>query len=450
MAYHYPIIFWNTANLIVDSGSIDDEAEKSKSTNYGKVATAIADMKSRGINVALPLINSAKFEFVPDEKNNRIIFSLKALCNVGDDTAKNIIANQPYNSFEDFCVRMIDTKVIKNSTMITLIKAGAFTELDNKDRTETMKKYITRNIFKPCTKLGMQQFNKLKELDLFPSNLADTVRIKNFKDYVLHDSFLVEEFIDKNSKRALPKCGYNDRYFVLDQTSMPFFQEYFSEDSVVRVNGEYFVISEKKFTKEWKKLVQPLVDWYEKEETLEMYNNALLNEHMKKYASGSLAKWEMDSLCFYYTIHELNDLNENKYGVVDFNTLSETPIAYHTYTRKIKGVEKEFSKYNITRIAGTVLDRDNLKHTVTVLTKYGVVNVKFGKGQFSFYNKRISENGSIVDDSWFKRGNKVIICGYRRDSQFFAYKYADTIYKHTCMKIEEMTEDGDIRVRAER
>ena len=79
LAYFYPIIFWNTANLIVDSGAQfkveeeeededatedveeileeeEDELETGRATvsNYGKIASAIGKMQKRGIQVLPP------------------------------------------------------------------------------------------------------------------------------------------------------------------------------------------------------------------------------------------------------------------------------------------------------------------------------------------------------------------------------------------------------------
>ena len=39
LAYHYPVIYWNTANLISDSGGEDGN------TNYGKISKAIGNIK---------------------------------------------------------------------------------------------------------------------------------------------------------------------------------------------------------------------------------------------------------------------------------------------------------------------------------------------------------------------------------------------------------------------
>ena len=110
LGYHYPIIYWNTACLIINAGA-NEELDDNKSTQYGKIAKAIANFKQRSIIVDRPLINEAKFSFVPDEKNNRIIFSFKGLCGIGDDIARAI--EFAYSQPQKVCIREIviaDTK----------------------------------------------------------------------------------------------------------------------------------------------------------------------------------------------------------------------------------------------------------------------------------------------------------------------------------------------------
>lgn len=443
LAYHYPIIYWNTACLIVNAGA-DDDSEENKSTQYGKIAAAIANMQKRGINISLPLINSAKFGFVPDEANNRIIYALKAMNNIGDDLAHAIVENQPYASFEDFCERMVDTKIVQKSKMVTLIKAGCFTELDNPDRTVTMRKFIQR-IVKPLEKLTMVQLPMLVDQGIVPEDLRILVRVKNFKDYVTHESFFVRNVIDKDKKK-IPKKGYHDRIFVLDEVSMEFFNEHFSQNSVVGIQDEFYLISEKKFLKEWEEKIQPLKEWFPT--ALEEYNNKLVEKEYENLASGSIAKWEMDALNYYYTEHELAHLDNEKYGIVDFFNLPEDPEPYEYYVRYIQGEKKYIPKNKIVRLAGTVLDNDNNRHMITLLTTTGVVSVKFSKGQYVYYNRQIkvpvegTDKTKIAEYSWFKRGNKLIVCGYRQDDTFRAYRYKDTIYQHCAMKIEEVREDG--------
>ena len=107
LAYYYPIIFWNTANLIVDSGaqfkltddSNDDEdidteldedtiAEEDEEeietgratvSNYGRIASAIGKMQKRGIQVLPPDINKSKYTFTPNVEENTILYGLKGM-----------------------------------------------------------------------------------------------------------------------------------------------------------------------------------------------------------------------------------------------------------------------------------------------------------------------------------------------------------------------------------
>lgn len=451
LGYHYPIIYWNTACLIINAGA-NEELDDNKSTQYGKIAKAIANFKQRSIIVDRPLINEAKFSFVPDEKNNRIIFSFKGLCGIGDDIARAIVEHQPYSSFEDFCKRMVDTKIIGTAKMIILIKAGCFNELDSPDRMETMKKFLSRNVFTPTDKLTMQQFNSALEYDIFPKEMEIMIRIKNFKAYALHESFFLKNIIDEGKK--VPKKGYHDRYFALDERGTEFLMEHFNT-CIVGTKEDGVIISEKLFNKEWDALIQPLKDYMALPETLQLYNQKKLDSTMESYASGSLEQWDMESLSYYPDRHELWNLNEPKYGVVDYNSLSETPQVYQYITRRIRGEIKHTPKFQIVRLAGTVLDSDNNKHLVTLLTNHGVVTCKYNKGQYSYYNKRISEQTpagkkKVLEESWFKRGSKIIVCGYRREDQFVVTKYADTVYTHTTNRIEEIYNDGTILAQTDR
>ena len=116
---------------------------------------------------------------------------------------------------------------------------------------------------------------------------------------------------------------------------------------------------------------------------------------------------------------------------------------------------KKMPKYQITRIAGTVINSDNNHHTIHLLTQYGCVPIKFNKGAYSYYNKRISEPNEkgvkkVLEESWFKRGTKLIITGIRLEQNFKPMRYNDTIYQHTCNKILEVYNDGDLLIASER
>lgn len=422
-------------------------------------------MQQRNIPIALPSINQAKFGFSPDEKNNQIIYGLKAINGIGDDVVRTIIDNRPYRSIEDFYDRMISTKLIKNSQMLQLIKAGAFNEFES-NREELMEDFTKTFLVNECKSLGMQQFNRLIELDkkylFIPENLKLAIRHVNFKSYVLNESFFYKNVIIDG--RKIPKVGYHDRLYKLDDISMPFFLEYYSEDSVEEVSSTYYVISEKKFKKENLKEIEPLKEWLSKPETLKLYNYYMIKDALEEYASGNISRWEMESLSIYATTeHELQNIDEEKYGIENYFNMPEEPKVYSYYNKKVrikvgesyKTEYKEVPKYVITRVAGTVLDKNKDKHFISLLTKYGVVSVKFNKGQFANYNQQISKiqddgKKKVLEKSWFERGNKLVICGYRQGDIFRAYKYADSVYKHSCMLIKEVKNNGEILASLER
>ena len=78
-------------------------------------------------------------------------------------------------------------------------------------------------------------------------------------------------------------------------------------------------------TREWLKANQ--------EETLKEYNQILFKEAWDKYAKGNVSFWEMESLCFYYHDHELLNVDVDKYGIVDFNSLPEQPEVDYYFKR---------------------------------------------------------------------------------------------------------------------
>lgn len=348
---------------------------------------------------------------------------------------------------------MVDSKIIGTAKMIILIKAGCFNELDSPDRVQTMKKFLMRNVYTPTEKLTMQQFNSIVEYGIIPTELRYLIRIKNFKAYALHETFFMKNIINENKK--IPKRGYHDRYFALDETGTQFLLQYFSK-CIVGTHKDGVIISEKIFEKEWEELLKPLKEFLGRPETLEKYNDKKLKAVLNEYATGTQEHWDMESLSYYPDKHELWNLNEPKYGVVNFNNLPTDPPVYEYYTRKIKGEFKHIPKFQIVRLAGTVLDSDNIKHLVTLLTNHGVVTCKFNKGHYSYYNKRLSEQipetdkKRVIEESWFKRGTKIIVCGYRRDDQFVVTKYQDTLYTHSTNKIEQVYPNGDLLVQTER
>ena len=115
---------------------------------------------------------------------------------------------------------------------------------------------------------------------------------------------------------------------------------------------------------------------------------------------------------------------------------------------------KQVPIFKLSRIAGTVLDRDKAKKLVTILTKSGVVTVKIYGDVFTYYDKQISERGAdgkkhVIEKSIFSRGNKIIVTGIKQEDSFLAKKYKSTPY-HLVELITKIDENGNIEVQKER
>lgn len=436
LASKFPQIYWNTASLSINAGANEDN-EDNKGTNYGKVASAIGNMKARGIDVTLPDINKADFGFKPDVENNAIIFGMKGINGINDDIVRLIIDNRPFHSLNDFLHRMYRTGLIKKKQMIQLIKGGCFDSLDTfNDRKDIMKEFF-KFIVEPKTKLTMSNLPMLIENDLIPEDMQIYVRYFKYKQYVTKKTYKI---IDKAK----------DKLYLLDDISTQFFNEHFTDDCVVDTYNGQLVISDKKFKKQYDKHMEPMKEWVTSEEPLHKLNERLLHNEWEDQCPGTLSKWEMDSLSMYYHEHELAHVDKEKYGIVNFFEQPEEPVATRPYTWK----GRQMYEYQTYRIAGTVLDKDKTKHTVTVLTNDGVVTVKLYAGKFSYYNKQISrKNGDkkeVLEKSWFTRGQLILLTGFRRENNFIPKTYKNSIYQHSISLIDGIYHNGNLSLITER
>ena len=212
VATQFPIIYWNTACLIVNSQSIEEpedeeeidetcieefddsseeeeeedseegitskkEKKKQKTVNYGKIAIAIGKMEQGGIYISPPDINSSGFTFSPDEKNNIIRYGLRGITKVGEDIVKSIIENRPYPSIDDFLSKV----KINKPQMINLIKAGAFDEFG--DRESLMRCYVSE-ISDTKKRITLQNMKMLIDFGLIPDEYDLQRRVFNFNKYL--------------------------------------------------------------------------------------------------------------------------------------------------------------------------------------------------------------------------------------------------------------------------
>ena len=440
IATNWNPIYWSTACLIVNSGSLEEDNEfeddedgdvvkKEKGTDYAKNAKAIGDIISKGIKVSLIDINNSAYSFEPDINNNQILFGMKALSNLNAEIIEKIESGRPYFNLKDFMLRCPLTKTV----MINLIKAGAFDEIEKNslgNRKNIMAYYISQ-ISEPKTKLNLQNFNGLIQRNLVPQELEMQVRVYNFNKYL-----------------KTRKVG---KYYTFDDACIMFFNKFYSNESdkLEVINGITCIIQDK-----WDKIYQKEMDkareWLkDNQEVLKAYNLSLFKEIWDKYAAGTTSKWEMDSVCFYHGPHELSEVNVYKYNIVDFFSLPSEPQVDYFFKR---GGNK-IPIYKLHRIIGTVIGKNDNKSTVTLLTTTGVTTVKFSREYYAMFKKQISQVGAdgkkhVVEKSWFTRGTMIMVTGFRRDDMFVGKTYAAT-KGHQLYKITKVV-DGDIVLQHER
>lgn len=428
IATHWNPIYWNTACLIVNSGATDPE--NSGQTDYSKIAKAMGEIINAGIDLSLVNINSSGFGFKPDAANNRILYGMKAMLNVGDDIIEATIANRPYISVRDYLNRVKPGR----QAMISLIKGGAFDEM--MERKMCMAWYLWETCDKK-KRLTLQNMSGLIKYGLLPENTENEItarRIFEFNRYL----------------KAVCKTKNDAIYYHLDDRAMDFLCE-MGYDTLV-TGGSDYLLDMKKWDKEYQSWMDVFRKWIaeNKDEILQTLNEKIFKEDWDKYAQGTISAWEMEALCFYYHEHELANVDTNRYGFVDFYSLPEDPVVEKTFNRG----GKDINIFKLYKICGTCIAKNKVKSTVSLLTTTGVVNVKFRKEYFSLFDKQISERGEdgvkhVVEKSWFNRGNMIVVMGIRSGDDFISKKYASS-GGHQLYKIDTINDDGTLVLRNER
>ena len=444
MATKWNPIYWNTACLIVNSASLEEENEdedfeaKEKSSDYAKIAKAIGDITSRGIKVSLVDINKSNYSFEPDIENNEILFGMKALNGIGGPIIEQIITNRPYTSFKDF----ISKCPLNRTAILALIKSGAFDRLEFE--TEWAKElgihprflvmtYYLSKVSDPKSKLTLQNFNGLLQRGLVPDSLDLQKRLFHFNKYL------------KDFKKG--------QYYVFDSHGIAesFYNKHFDLEQLDIING-VTCIKQTVWDKIYQREMDAARDWLKnnQEEILKKMNFMLFKEVWDKYAQGSLSAWEMESLCFYYHEHELINVDTSKYGIVNFFDLPEQPEV--DFFRKRNG--KDIPIYKTYKIIGTVISKNDARSSISLLTTQGVVNVKFTKEYFAMFGRQISEKQEdgtkkVVEKGWFQRGTKVMCTGFRRDDMFVTISYSHTL-THQLYKIIGVNSLGEMELTHDR
>ena len=451
LAYRYPTILWDCACLISDSGGAekeenddeesdredigetfddvsmgvfaddneDDEEEdtdiseskskkkSAKTTNYGKIATAIGKMGHEGVTIVATDINKSEYTFAPDIENHRIIYGLSGITRVGDDLVRQIMDNRPYSSIEEFISKI----KINKPQMINLIKSGAFDSLYGGDRIEAMNVYIDL-IADKKKRMTLQNLQMLINFGFIPDEYEFQCKVYNFNKYL--------------------KKHKVDNLYGIDNIALNFFSNNFDMDLLTPAAGEYiFTIKQTDWDKIYKKQMDKIRPFIKdnNELLLEKVNWKLRQDLWDKYCTGNISQWEMDSISCYIHDHELKNIKNGFYGLSNFSDLPEDPIVNYEFKSKETG--QKIPLFKICRIAGTILDKDKNKKMVTLLTNDSVVTVKIFGDAFTHYDRQVSEKRpdgtkKVLEKSMLARGNKIIVTGIRKENNFICKKYKST------------------------
>ena len=119
---HYPSAFM-AALMTSDYGDLD------------RIAIEVGECRHMGIELLAPDINESYAEFAVVPETGNIRFGLSAIKNVGMGPIEAILSareDKPFSSIEDF-VRRVNATAINRKTLESLIKAGAFDSMGDRD-----------------------------------------------------------------------------------------------------------------------------------------------------------------------------------------------------------------------------------------------------------------------------------------------------------------------------
>lgn len=380
----YGSIYWQTACLNVSSGLSGDVQ---KQVDYGKIAKAISNLP-KGL-VVPPDVNNSDWKFTIDKTGtkNHILFGLYAISGVSKAEIQAIVDNRPFGSFKEFVEVNKDT--ISQKKMTLLIKSGLFKSFCS-DTRQNMIAYV-KYIVPKKEKLTTVALNKIG--NSVPEKYKNFVKLYQIK---------------KTLKSGLRVDSVLGDYFV---NNVPL--DYDLEDDQI-------IVDQKEFNKWFNKKIEPLKEWLKTDEALDTEAKVRRNTFWQGNCVGTVEQWFLETLNYYPYKHFLTKTNlDTFFNFKSFDELPATPQV-KTYVGRNK-----FPVYKTDIIAGTVISKNNVKKTITILTTSGVAICKLGDELFSKYNQTI-KNNDTKEESWLTKGVNLVLLGTRNGNEFRVKKIKDS------------------------
>lgn len=445
--WKYPKIYWDTAVVITQAQTEDNRENSSVSINYGKLAGAIYKAKSNGTTILPPSINRSGMTFTADETNNVILFGLAAISGINKEIAAQIIANRPYESFKDFYTKnTYEGSLITTSKFVTLIKAGCFDEFKS-NRLKVLQQYVMLST--PYqTKFTM-------------SNVPNAISLGvEIPEYLLEPY----QFYKRACSRAFFYSTHpnfkSKKIYWLDNKSELYFNQYLRNQMQEGEGKDWFIqddkilVVDKSIEKALKPTLLQLQDYIKSDNFVKDYNRKNYTKIYNQFAPNKDTNhWSLETCSFYSNEHELSHINYTKYNITPFEQLPPEP---RFISKHFKG--REWKQYELSQIAGVILDRNDTKHIVTLLDFHNnIIQAKFNREIFAYYKQQITEEqqdgkAKVVDQSWLKRGQLLILTGVRIGVTDFSVKnYKNSIFQHKVQKIVKInSRTGDIKIQSYR
>lgn len=437
--YKFPKVYWNTA-VITTQAQVEDEREgNAVAINYGKIAKSIYKAKSNNIAVKPPSVNNSGLAFTPREQDNTILFGLGAISGINNEVTAQILSNRPYTSFADFYNKnAYKGSLVTKSKFIQLIKAGCFDEFEP-DRRIVMRQYFilsTPNI----ASLAMNNIGQIKAVKVpIPKSI---IAPYNFKKYVCNKQFKYGNH---------PKFKSKTLYW-LDQKALNYFENHCKSSIVEGVDywfeDDRWIVVDKSLEKLLAPSIETLKTYINTPEFLKDFNQKRAKQEMlQSVESMDVNKWAFSAISFYPDEHELAHLDRKRYNISLFNELPEEP----EFVARKAG-KREWKQYVLSQIAGTVLDKNDNHHSLTILDiNNNVIQCKFNAEVYSFYKAQLSETDSsgnkiVMDKPWFRRGQTLILTGVRMGVDDFRVKsYKNSVYNRKVIRIDSINNNtGEI------
>lgn len=442
--YHfYPHVFWNCSVLNVNAGLSDKD--NTKSTDYGKIAKAIYRSIQFGVPVSPPSINDSDIDFTPIEETNSIFFGLGGIAGINQDIINQILTHRPYTSFKQFYqTHAYKGSLITPSKFIQLIKSGCFDDFEP-NRIKVMKQYIFYSS-EPKTELTMANLDMAIKIGCkIPRQMLSPY---NFRKYVCSPGFYYSPHPKFKSKKLYWLDTKAQRYFNKNcKDQLQENVDWFYQDDMM-------LVVDKSLEKLYKPVMAELKAYINTPEFIKEFNRQVMRKRYNELVPNQdVNHWSFETCSFFAKEHELAHIDRERYNIDLFDELPEEP----RFVTKRWG-KREYRQYELAQIAGVVLDRNDNSHLLTVLDmNNNVVQCKFDANAYSFYKQQISipdgKGGkTVVDPSWFKRGQGLILTGYRYgESDFKVKAYKSSVYRKKVKKIESIdNETGEIIVKSNR